>query len=155
MIWSRSPTIFVLAVLCIAPARDLAAQTVGSKAEYLKYIDPMLSIKDFGIQYVDDGAADASVLYPPDNKPRDPILALVRLGAKGTPLLIDCLNDGRVTSVRFGGSTVAKAMNVPLGYICLDILMGTTQSKAVHEPGCADDGLGDEGQKVGFSETYP
>jgi hypothetical protein len=37
---------------------------------------------------------------------------------------------------------VAKAMNVPLGYICLDILIGTTESKAVHEPGCADDGLG-------------
>src|SRR5579863_4165402 len=87
MIWSRSPITFVLAVLCIAPARDLAAQTVGSKAEYLKYIDPMLSIKDFGIQYVDDGAADASVLYPSDNKPRDPVLALVRLGVKGTPLL--------------------------------------------------------------------
>jgi hypothetical protein len=130
----------VLAVVCLSAVRGAPAQTLASKADYLKYIEPMLSIEGFGIQYSEDGAADASALYPPDNKPRGPVVALVRLGGKSTPLLIDCLSDGRLTSARFEGSSVAKAMNVPLGYICLDILMGTIQSKVVHESGCADDG---------------
>ena len=74
--------------------------------------------------------------------PRDPVLAVVRLGAKSTPLLIDCLSDGRTTAARFAGNTVSKPMQVPVGYVCLDILIGTTKSRPVHEPDCADDGLG-------------
>jgi len=37
---------------------------------------------------------------------------------------------------------VSKPMQVPVGYVCLDILIGTTKGRPVHEPDCADDGLG-------------
>ena len=89
----------VLVTVAFLPAgHNLVAQgTLSRKADYVKHIDPILAAKDFGIQYAEDGAADATVLFPPDKKPRDPILALVRLGHKSVPLLIDCLADERTT----------------------------------------------------------
>jgi hypothetical protein len=132
-----------LPLLFFVAGHSLVAQTtLSSKADYLKYVDPLLTVKDFGTAYSADGAADATVLFPPDDKPRDAVLVLVRLGRRSIPLLIDCLSDQRVTTVRFRGSTVAKPINVPLGYVCLDILMGTTKSRAVNSQDCADDGLG-------------
>jgi hypothetical protein len=130
-------------MLFLGAGHYLAAQiTLRSKADYIRYVDPILALRNFGIQYAEDGAADATVLFPPDDQPRDPILAVVRLGPKGVPLLIDCLTDGRVTAIRFNGRMLAKPMNVPLGYVCLDILIGITRSGVVHETDCADDGLG-------------
>lgn len=125
-----------------AHTRDLA-----SKAQYLQYIDPLVKVKDFGMSYYEDGAADASVLFPrnsdnPYDKPRDPVIALVRLGAKSFPLLIDCLDDRRVTTVRFEGNNITRPMNVPVGYVCLDILMAITWGKPVADPDCSADGLG-------------
>ena len=74
---------------------------LSSGADYHKYVDPLVTVADFGIQYSDDGAADASVLFPrtdtnPYDRPRDPVIALVRLRKRSVPLLIDCLSDGRV-----------------------------------------------------------
>lgn len=34
------------------------------RADYIKHIDPLLGVKDFGIAYAEDGAADATVLFP-------------------------------------------------------------------------------------------
>ena len=122
-------------------------QRLSSKADYQKYVDPLLEVKSFGIHYYEDGAADATVLFPstetnPFDRPRDPVLALVRLQAKGFPLLIDCLDDGRVTNVDFGGNTITRPMKAPVGYVCLDILMHTARGRPVSDPDCADDGLG-------------
>ena len=78
----------------------------------------------------------------PYDRPPDPVVALVRLGTKGFPLLIDCLEDGRLTIIEFDGNTITEAMKVPVGYVCLDILMGTTRGRPTSDPDCADDGLG-------------
>ena len=85
-------------------------------------------MNDFGIHYYDDGAADASVIFPstdakPYDRPRESVVALVRLGPSAFPLLIDCLSDQRVTSVRFErvtsvrfeGNNITRPMNVPVG----------------------------------------
>ena len=62
--------------------------------------------------------------------------------AKSLPLLIDCLDDGRLTNMRFDGNTITKAMNVPVGYLCFDILMSATSGRPVSDPKCSSDGLG-------------
>lgn len=120
---------------------------LSSAEDYRRYIDPLLRVADFGIHYYDDGAADASVLFPstesnPYDRPREPVIALVRLRDKSFPLLIDCLSDPRVTTANFDGSSITMPMKVPLGYVCLDILMAIVDGKPAARPGCADDGLG-------------
>ena len=100
---------------------------LSTRAEYQKYIDPMLAVNDFGVSYTEDGAADATVFFPSDKKPRELVLALVHLGQKSVPLLIDCLTDTRVTAIQFGGNTISKPMKVPLGYVFFGHLNGHNQ----------------------------
>jgi len=122
---------------------------VAAPAEYHRYIDPLLEVKDFRTHYYEDGAADATVLFPESSQPPygylmppAPVIALVRLRGGSLPLLIDCLSDRRITSMRFEGNRVTQPMNVPLGYVCLDILMNEVSGRPVSDPNCADDGLG-------------
>lgn len=124
----------------LALAASAQEKRLGTTADYEKFIAPLLSVKDFGMHY-------ASVIYPSSesnvyDRPRDPIIALIRLGKKSHPLLIDCLSDDRLTTVWFAGNTTTKEMRVPLGYVCLDLLMRVAKSKFVFEADCADDGLG-------------
>lgn len=118
-------------------------------AEYHRYIDPLLGVMDFRTHYYEDGAADATVLFPEGSQapydylaPPASVVALGRLRERGIPLLIDCLSDGRITSMRFDGNRVTRPMSVPVGYVCLDILMNEASGKPVSDPSCADDGLG-------------
>ncbi len=120
---------------------------LSPKSDYQKYIDPLLAVEDFGMHYSDDGAADATVLFPssestPYARPKDAVVALVRLGTKSLPLLIDCLSDIRLTSAGFDGSTITRPMHVPVGYVCLDVLMAITRGQPISDPECASDGLG-------------
>jgi len=120
---------------------------LSSGADYHKYVDPLVTVADFGIQYSDDGAADASVLFPrtdtnPYDRPRDPVIALVRLRKRSVPLLIDCLSDGRVSTAQFNGTSITKPMKLPVGYVCLDMLMAVTPDRPVSDPDCWADGLG-------------
>jgi hypothetical protein len=137
-----------LAVLLLAtPVSTVAQRRTSAPARYAKYIDALVHVKDFGTHYYDDGAADATVLFlqgdrVPLDSPPDAVLDMVRLGGDSLPLLIDCLSDGRLTAIRFDGNATTKAMNVPVGYVCLDILMGVTRGKPAHDPNCAADGLG-------------
>jgi hypothetical protein len=129
---------------------------LSSADAYRRSINPLLEVTDFRISYFEDGAADASVLFPESNQkpyeylmPAEPVAALVRLRDKGVPILIDCLSDGRITRMRFGGNTITQPMNVPVGYVCLDILMQEVQGNQVSGPDCAYDGLG-ACMKTGF-----
>lgn len=138
------PVCFLLAFLHTATGSQ---NRLSSPSEYHKYIDALLTVKDFGTHYSEDGAADATILFPssgtnPYARPAEAVIALVRLREKGFPLLIDCLTENRITSLRFDGNRITKAMNVPLGYVCLDIWMQTTWGGPVSDPECADDGLG-------------
>jgi len=147
--WKHILPLVCLAVLLRAPVCAFSQKPLASKEDYKKYIEPLLKEKDFGTHYVEDGAADASVLTPTErsptfhlDRPSDAVIELVRLGAKSVPLLIDCLGDGRLTSVRFDGNTITKAMNVPVGYVCLDIMTGSVRGKPVSDMPCGSDGLG-------------
>jgi hypothetical protein len=70
------------------------------------------------------------------------VIALIRLGPKSFPPLIDCLGDERLTNVEFDGNTTTNRMKVPVGYVCLDILMESTRGRPVSEPDCSAADLG-------------
>lgn len=143
-----SGEIVVLLVLSLFLLPPAVAQRhrLATAAEYHEYVDPLVAEPDFGIHYFDDGAADASVLYPnrkgnPYARPSEPVLAIMRAGAKSIPSLIDCLTDGRTTSVYFDGNNITSKMKVPVGYVCLDILMATPSGPGIEAKEDAD-GLG-------------
>ena len=122
------------------------SRRLAPAADYHSYIDPLLGVEDFRTRYYEDGAADATVLFPqndqpPPNllKPQKPVIALVRLGKRSLPLLIDCLGDGRITTMRFEGNKITQPMNVPVGYVCMDILMNVVRGGPVSDPECGDD----------------
>ena len=135
--------------LAVQSAWASAPARLSTAADYTKYIDQLLSVPDFGIEYYEDGAADASVLWPQISKPpygnlkpAAPVKAILELKTRALPLLIDCLADARLTNAVFGGNKITNRMKVPVGYVCLDILMGIVPGKPVADPDCADDGLG-------------
>jgi len=145
--WAFSFTLFVISNWNLAALPPEAK--LSTPDAYRSSISPLLNVTDFRIGYFEDGAADASVLFPESSQkpyeylmPAEPVAALVRLRDRGIPLLIDCLSDGRITRMRFGGNTITQPMNVPVGYVCLDILMQETQGNRVAGPDCENDGLG-------------
>jgi len=117
-------------------------------AAYKKYIEPLLDVRDFHIKYYADGAADATVTHPEPEEgsdtsrpPVQQVVALMKNRSITVPLLIDCLNDGRITSARFDGER-ASALEVPVGYVCLDILMTWVAREPIADPDEYGDGLG-------------
>jgi hypothetical protein len=145
----------ILLFLALLPLAASATQPrLAGVALYHRYIDPLLGVKDFRTHYFEDGAADATVLFPQGDKdhpyplPVDPVITLVRLREKSIPLLIDCLSDGRMTNVRFDGGLTQLA-NVPVGYVCLDILFRIIRDPSVDDPVNCGDGL-DACIHVGF-----
>jgi hypothetical protein len=143
-------TVTVLAVLLgLAPAAVAKPAPLSRADEYHRLIDPLITVQDYGTRYFEDGAADASVVYPESTEPpygyREPasaVVDLIRLGRRGLPILVDCLSDARLTKMRFDGNTITQAMDVPVGYLCLDILMSEVRGRPIWEPACDGDGLG-------------
>lgn len=95
-------------------------------------IDALISAPNLHVKYVEDGAADGTVLavYPDsDGYATNPIAQevkdIVGLRDKALPILIECLDDTRPTSatVSSGGYLTDKPVRVPVGHICLDILI--------------------------------
>ena len=146
-----------MALVIAAGLVATSSQTIGAQAhltdkmEYGKYIDPLVTVKNFGIDFSDGGAADASILQPFhwDNmnhirydRPPDEVIAIETLGVKAVPLLIDCLNDGRLTAAHFNRTRDNKSMNVAVGYLCMDILSTVVEDERVRPKECNRDGLG-------------
>jgi hypothetical protein len=98
------------------------------------------------IQYSEDGAADASVLRDGlPNWPVKEVKAIVALKEKAIPLLIECLTDTRSTVATFHGGFIdwKSPVRVPVGHVCLDILLSIIDhNPAIFFEECADDGLG-------------
>ncbi len=98
--------------------------------------------------YHDDGAADATVMViptPDSSQETAPpkIRAILDLGPRCIPLLIAHLDDHRLTKTRFEGGAFRNApIQVPLGHVCLDILLHVTKGRGVLIEDCPDDGLG-------------
>ena len=139
-------SVAVGAILSCACSWAGTPHRLASDAVYHLYIDPLVEVKDFGVGYVEDGAADATVLFPERREdpgkfrmPADSVVALVRLRAKAIPLLIDCLSDTRITSAVFDGNMATTHMKVPVGFVCLDILMGVAPGKPAADPECDGD----------------
>jgi hypothetical protein len=138
------------ALIFVSSEASRAQMRLVSRSDYDKYIGALLAVKDFGISYSEGGAADASILEPfhwedsniKYDKPPDAVIALESLEARSIPLLIDCLNDGRLTAARFDGGSITKPMNVPVGYLCLDILTVVVRGEPVATRECNKDGLG-------------
>jgi len=95
-----------------------------------KLIDALVAAPNLSVRYVEDGAADASVLAFYENgdpsvarqNPKE-VLDVVVLREKAIPLLIECFNDTRPTSATVSlGYLTDKPVRVPVGFICLDIL---------------------------------
>ena len=125
----------------------MQAATQSSAPPAKSVADVLLAAGDLGNVYVEDGAADGTVMqigrYGQVEKPHPAVASIVALGAKSIPLLIDCLDDVRLTSATFkGGFTREKLLRVPVGYVCLDILTNVIESNSVFIKNCADDGLG-------------
>ena len=78
----------------------------------------------------------------PSPKPVAEVAALMKDEKITVPLLIDCLDDSRQTSVRFDGNVTTKPMQTPVGYVCLDILMSRFVSEPIAKYECNTDGLG-------------
>ena len=127
---------------CVGCARR--EETAQSAGGLQKYIGSLLQVRDFGTNYSRTARLTLRYGFRRLDRllTRDPVVALVGLGTKGFPLLIDCLEDGRLTIIEFDGNTINEAMKVPVGYVCLDILMGTTRGRPTSDPDRADDGLG-------------
>lgn len=138
------PVILMTASQAVSAAAQSNSHNVRS-AQYKKLIEPLLQVPDFRMHYSEDGAADATVTCPANNdpcpSPPPAVAALMKNPRTTVPLLIDCLSDGRQTSVRFDGNTITRPMQVPVGYVCLDILMAWA-GKPIGDYGDCGDGLG-------------
>ena len=109
---------------------------------------PLLRVPDFHMHYYDDGAADATVTCPndcegfPSPSPVPEVALLMKNPTITVPLLIECLTDGRRTNAQFDGNTTTYPMKVPVGYVCLDILMWRFNREPIATPDDCGDGLG-------------
>ena len=102
-----------------------------------KYVDALAAAKDLRVAYNDDGAGDGSVLQSPVPEVKD----VLNLGSEAVPLLIEHLDDTRLTVAVFNGRE-QRNKRVPVGHICLDILTGSVDAPVAKIEDCADDGLG-------------
>ncbi len=97
-----------------------------------KLIDALVVAPNLSVRYVEDGAADNSVLALYENgdvniarqNPKE-VLDIVALREKAIPVLIEHLDDTRPTSAIVSlGYLTDKSIRVPVGFVCLDILTG-------------------------------
>ena len=118
-----------------------SAQNRPSAAEE-RLISALLSV-NFENIYADDGAADGTVTDAGMVKARygDNAYAKVHqildLGPRAIPLLLEHLDDLRLSKTLFNGRPV------PLGHIALDVLIHVAgDNSRIYIADCADDGLG-------------
>ncbi|HMS41558.1 MAG TPA: hypothetical protein PKE69_15100 [Pyrinomonadaceae bacterium] len=101
------------------------------------------------VHYGEDGAMDASVLklYNIDtdgttNPPVKEVADIVALREKAIPLLIEHLDDNRQSSATFHGGylpDVVEKVKVPVGHVCLDILLNIVDSSFYYDKSCEID----------------
>jgi hypothetical protein len=121
---------------------QISAETRSPAIEAL--LTANFPVTQFQHLYKEDGAADGSITaldkdgklagQPIEPDPR--VATVVENGDAALPALIDCLSDVRPTQFVF------EKMQVPLGFVCLDILLAVTRPKFFAMPNCSDDGLG-------------
>jgi hypothetical protein len=114
----------------------------GARASQEGLIDALVSARDLHTAYVEDAASDASAT----ERPVPEVKNILNLGADAIPLLIEHLDDGRLTAATFntsqGQGKPRLTGRATVGYVCLDILMSVVDGPPVWIEGCGDDGLG-------------
>jgi hypothetical protein len=97
-----------------------------------KLIDALVAAPNLYVKYVEDGAADNSVLAIYEdgsgnvtNQIAKEVKDIIALRDRAIPLLIEHLDDTRPTTATTsqGGYLTDRAIRVPVGHICLDILI--------------------------------
>ena len=144
---TRLITFLFLAILILFPG-NLSAQSHRLRNSP-NYIDALISEPAL-VTYSDDGAGDATVMNIGTNemgiveRPLPAVRHLVKLGPRAIPLLIAHLDDTRLTSAKFFYYAGRKehTIAVPVGHVCLDILVSITRAPRIFTWGCGDDGLG-------------
>ena len=138
----------LLIVCALVVARPALCQPAGCTVPELEStLTALVELEDLGGIYFEDAAADGSVvMLPPDYLVARPeIVPFLRCEARAAEVLIAHIDDTRVTSARFkGGAHWPQPMRVPLGVLCLDILISLSPfDSPVRDPETEDnDGLG-------------
>jgi hypothetical protein len=138
----------VLALSALLVSVDVLAGTEGcSRLELEKALEKLRHLSGLGEIYVEDAAADGSVvMIPPDYRyARPEVVLFLKCENQAAEVLIDHLDDTRLTSARFkGGTHWGRPIPVPLGFVCLDILISLSQfGSAIRDPETENnDGLG-------------
>jgi len=165
--WLYNMTFISRILLVLVATSPLLAQSVVKPKSAVhgsrRYVDALVALPNLGPVYYDDGAADGTIMVPtgrqvPVARHLPAVKAIVDLGDASLPVLIDCLNDTRITSATMtfkGGDPDAKPVPVPVGEVCLDILLNVVvptqevfvdscplEEKQGDAPCCFRDGLG-------------
>ena len=132
------------------PSPVEAQRYAAASAE--RHIDALISAPIL-VTYVDDGAADSSVTNVDANSNRVGVVEapipsvrdIINLRQRAIPTLIAHLDDTRLTSAKLcsyfpGGRS--ECAPVPVGYVCLDILMSIVRAPTIIRIECGDDGFG-------------
>jgi hypothetical protein len=143
--------LILLAPISILFLSLVAAEPSLSQVKDEQLIDA-LTATDFthtkrGHIYFEDGTSDGTVTelgasvkceYETCVVPLPPLKAIALLGPKSIPLLIEHLDDTRLTRATF------QHRPVPVGFVALDLLMHFTdlRDERMYIPDCYDDGLG-------------
>ena len=133
-----------LATVAACSTSQAGHRQSGERAGREELVDALASAPDLHVLYMEDGASDATVT----ERPAAEVERIVKLGADAVPLLIEHLDDDRLTAATFdtsqGQGKPRLTGRATVGYVCLDILMSMTDSPDVFIGGeeCCDDGLG-------------
>jgi hypothetical protein len=136
-----------VAVLTVSLAAPAWAQDACSPAAIEQGLDRILKMQALGVIYFEGGASDGSIVKQPPELTfcRPEIEPILRCEEKAAPVLIQHLDDVRLTAAKFWGSGHRKhPIRVPLGVVCLDMLLSisTTQSPTYDPATENDDTLG-------------
>jgi hypothetical protein len=138
----------LLAVCALVFAAPSLCQPAGcERADLESALDRVLRLKNLGNIYSEDAAADGSVvMVPPAYRVARPeIIPLLACEARAATVLVEHLDDIRLTSATFkGGTHWSHPARVPLGVLCLDILIFLSPfGSPIRDPETEDnDGLG-------------
>ncbi len=116
--------------------------TSGSSPEEL--MQQLVEEPDFGLTYIDDGAGDGTVVR---ETPQPVVRKIIDLGPSAIPILIEHLDDRRLTSALYkGGHHWKDPIRVPLGFVSLDLLIEITRDTKLlfinGQKHCEFDGMG-------------
>jgi hypothetical protein len=137
--------VLFVAITCGVPTSVAGAVQGCDRTEVRRAIEELRKIGTPEPVYVEDGAADGTLLVqPPSGKPLPLVERIIACPDEAGPELIACLDDERITQIQCKTKrTSFKPQGVPMGYLCLDLLLALTESNPIVSVlDCADDGLG-------------